>query len=355
MDWVPAASAHFATVGHSDIEIRDNTVSYTLELDAQEVGQWLDLNSGERVFVIEPKAAQEKATENGDAGFSELESLVSRFLSVTNNNVPAKPELLDFSPMKRGDNEFIRMLIDFRFDQPIEDYKIQYSFFFDDMDPKHQNFAQLRVNDKVSDYVFQQSNRTTSGSALQADKHVQGSDWSGTLRTYTLMGMKHIWEGYDHLLFLIGLVILKQRKSDYLKMLTAFTLGHSITLALSALDIFTISLKIIEPLIALSIVYIAVENIWLKRPYRRWAIALGFGLVHGFGFADILRGALGGDFVLSLLSFNLGVEIGQVAVLALLLPLLWLLGKARSYPAWMRGLSGAIGCLGLFWFIERIV
>jgi hydrogenase/urease accessory protein HupE len=173
-------------------------------------------------------------------------------------------------------------------------------------------------------------------------------------------GIEHILSGYDHLAFLLGLILLADRLRTVLAMVTAFTLAHSITLACAALGYWTPSPAIVEPAIALSIVYVAAENIWSLRTKRslvgRWKITLPFGLIHGFGFAGALRDLnVERSFALVLGCFNLGVELGQLAVLALFWSALYGLRKwpaFRSYGA--LAISTLIGVAGLVWFVLRI-
>ncbi|MFC4810871.1 HupE/UreJ family protein [Paenibacillus sp. GCM10023250] len=172
---------------------------------------------------------------------------------------------------------------------------------------------------------------------------------------YLTMGIEHILSGYDHLLFLFGLIIARMPKLNILKVLTAFTVGHCMTLALSALEVVSLSPDIIEPLIALSIVYITVENLFMKRLNHRWIVTFFFGLIHGFGFADILRGTLSEDFAMPLFSFNLGVEAGQILVLAAVLPLIWAYKQTKLNERFLVfGGSAVVACIGLFWFFERV-
>ncbi|MCL2451168.1 MAG: HupE/UreJ family protein, partial [Polyangiaceae bacterium] len=175
------------------------------------------------------------------------------------------------------------------------------------------------------------------------------------------MGIEHIGTGYDHLAFLFGLVLVAGRLRDLLTVISAFTIAHSITLAVAALGIWTPPARVVEPAIALSIAYVGVENFFIRSPQRRWRVTLPFGLVHGFGFASALRDVAlpPAEVPWALLSFNLGVEIGQVAVIAALLPLL---GRLRSWEAqWDRGkglvvhaLNAAVVALGGIWFVARV-
>jgi hypothetical protein len=152
--------------------------------------------------------------------------------------------------------------------------------------------------------------------------------WSQALWRFVQLGFAHIMDGVDHLLFIFCLVIPFRRIRPLVAIVTSFTVAHSITLFASALGLAPTALwfpPLIELLIALSIVYMALENIVGPKLERRWLIAFGFGLVHGFGFSFALRESLqfaGSHLVTSLLGFNLGVELGQFVVLALAIPLL---------------------------------
>jgi HupE / UreJ protein len=174
---------------------------------------------------------------------------------------------------------------------------------------------------------------------------------------YLVLGFTHILPlGLDHILFVLGMFLLTNRVRAVLAQVTAFTIAHSITLALSIYGVVSLPERIVEPLIALSIVFIAVENVLVRevRPHRV-ALVFAFGLLHGLGFAGVLRD-LGGDFVTALVAFNLGVELGQLAVIAAA----WLLLTSWSRErVWYRRrvlvpASVAIGVMGLFWMVERI-
>jgi hydrogenase/urease accessory protein HupE len=178
------------------------------------------------------------------------------------------------------------------------------------------------------------------------------------LLAFVRMGVEHILTGYDHLLFLFGLVLVGGRARSLVGVVTAFTFAHSITLAVAALGLWTPSPRIVEPAIALSIAYVGVENFFVRDASKRWRITLPFGLVHGFGFAGALREIElpRADVPAALVGFNAGVELGQLAVLAAVLPLLALARKR----AWLdvrgvRAASGAIVAMGLAWFVARVV
>lgn len=175
------------------------------------------------------------------------------------------------------------------------------------------------------------------------------------LRQYVWLGVTHILLGYDHLAFLLALLFVR-RFRDLVTVITAFTVAHTLTLALAALDVVVLPARLVESLIAASIVWVAAENL-LRRaePAGRWRVAFAFGLVHGFGFATILRelGLPGDGLVRCLLAFNVGVELGQIAIAAACWPLLqWALrqtwaGRVRTT------LSLALLAFGAAWLLDR--
>lgn len=172
-------------------------------------------------------------------------------------------------------------------------------------------------------------------------------------------GVEHIVpKGLDHILFVLGLFFSSLLIGSLLKQITAFTLAHTITLALSALGVVQIPLDIVEPLIALSIVWIAVENCLFKQTSKwRPIIVFSFGLLHGLGFAAVLNvyGLPKGSLIPSLLAFNIGVELGQILVLFSALALVWFIRKKSWYRQGVQiPISIMIGLAGLYWFIERV-
>jgi hydrogenase/urease accessory protein HupE len=180
------------------------------------------------------------------------------------------------------------------------------------------------------------------------------------VRRYIEAGIEHIFLGYDHIAFLAAVVLWARRLWPVVKAVTAFTVAHSITLSLAALDIVRIPSAIIEPAIAASIIYVAAENFVSRDIDKRWRDTFGFGLIHGFGFASALQefGLPRNALVPALASFNLGVEIGQIAIVSLLVPgLLGLdhvLGSGRRLRA-VYSISAVIIGLGSYWFFSRVV
>ncbi len=176
---------------------------------------------------------------------------------------------------------------------------------------------------------------------------------------YIFVGFDHIIpKGLDHILFVLGLFFFALKVRPIISQVTAFTVAHTITLALASLDIVTVPGSVVEPLIALSIVYVGVENILGWGNLRnRTALVFGFGLLHGLGFASVLEDfGLGSHFIAGLLGFNVGVEVGQLAVIlaAFLIVGLWFGKKDWYRPMIAVPASAVIAAIGLYWSIERV-
>ncbi len=172
-----------------------------------------------------------------------------------------------------------------------------------------------------------------------------------------LMGIEHILTGFDHLMFLFGVVLVAGRLRNLLLAITAFTLAHSVTLGVATLGYWAPSPSLVEPAIALSIVYVGVENWFVRDGSRRWMLTFPFGLIHGFGFAGALKEIAlpTSQLPLALVSFNLGVEAGQIAVLALVLPILhWLRRRDWFARRGVRSASSLVALSGLVWFVQRV-
>ena len=189
------------------------------------------------------------------------------------------------------------------------------------------------------------------------------SVWS-TMQRYLITGIEHIFLGYDHIAFLVAIVLWARRLVPVIKVVTAFTIAHSITLSLAALQIVVIPSAILEPAIAASIIFVAVENFFSRNVDGRWKVTFAFGLIHGFGFAGALQemGLPANAVVPALAAFNIGVEIGQVAIVSIVVPALILLDRLfaadRTKPvraaALVYTLSAVITVLGSYWLVTRV-
>lgn len=241
---------------------------------------------------------------------------------------------------------------------------VLYRLFFD-LDPNHRGLTKVQSQGGLTSTIFSPDHRQetiTVGASL---------GW-GVLLAYAHEGVHHIWAGLDHLLFLVALLLpsvlrreggqwvgatqFRAVVADVAGIVTAFTLAHSITLSLAVLHVVSLPSRVVESIIALSVAVAAINNVVSVVSARRWMVAFGFGLVHGFGFAGALSdlGLVEGAQALALGGFNLGVEAGQLAVVAVLLPLAYGLRHRWVYQRLvMAGGSCAIVLIALCWAVER--
>jgi len=186
-----------------------------------------------------------------------------------------------------------------------------------------------------------------------------------TMQRYLVTGIEHIFLGYDHIAFLVAVVLWARRLIPVIKIVTAFTIAHSITLSLAAMNIVVLPSAVVEPAIAASIVFVAMENFFSRDIDRRWRVTFAFGLIHGFGFAGALQevGLPVHAVATALAAFNVGVEIGQVAIVSIVVPALIALDRlfatdgakpARAVPV-VYVLSALITVLGSYWLFTRML
>jgi hypothetical protein len=236
---------------------------------------------------------------------------------------------------------------------------------FADIDPQHRGLLNLRAQGVARSAVLDPQAPPQRFDLARPNRWAQFVD-------YLREGVWHIWIGFDHILFLLSLLLpavmawkamrwhavddFRAAFWDVFRIVTAFTVAHSITLSLAALHVIALPSRLVEAAIAASVVVAALNNIRPVVQRQRWLVAFGFGLIHGFGFATVLAelGLPGDALVLALVGFNLGVEVGQLAIVALFLPLAYSLRRSRFYRRTvMVGGSLAIAGIAAVWFVER--
>ena len=265
---------------------------------------------------------------------------------------------------EHSDGAYAVMRIGGRCARPIETLEVTYSLLFE-LDAQHRGLLKLDAAGATRSAVFPAEGRTKTFRLV-------GVSRAAELGSFIADGIKHIAIGFDHILFLVALLLpavlvrkdrrweptgdLRSTLWNVVRIVTAFTLAHSITLSLAALQVVQVPSRLVESLIAVSVLATALDNIFPFLPRRRWLVAFVFGLLHGFGFASVLldlelpRSTL----VLSLFGFNIGVELGQLALVALIVPLAHLARERRGYARFaVAGGSGVIAFVALGWFIER--
>ncbi len=194
-----------------------------------------------------------------------------------------------------------------------------------------------------------------SGQSSDVPKQpVISSIWEN-IGEFVLLGIEHILTGYDHIAFLLALIVVGLSIKEVLKIITAFTIAHSITLLLAATQVISLNSRVVESVIAFSICFVALENLFRKEVNYRWLLTFCFGLIHGFGFASVLQELIVGksNLLVSVVSFNLGVELGQLMIFLVLLPILHMLRTKIEFRKVTVGVSLAIFVLGFTWLIER--
>jgi hypothetical protein len=242
--------------------------------------------------------------------------------------------------------------------QPLpESLELEYSLFAD-LDPTHRGLLRARLGPQTVTAVL-----GPDQPRLKLDPH--GRSRSAQFRDYGREGVWHIWIGFDHVLFLVSLllpaVLMAPRFApafwDVLKVVTAFTVAHSITLALAALGVVTLPSRLVESAIAASVVLAALNNLWPIVKRGRWLVAFAFGLIHGFGFASVLAdlGLPQESLLLALVGFNLGVEAGQLCIVAAFLPLAYAMRHTWMYRRMIVvGGSAVIVLIAALWMVERV-
>ncbi len=229
---------------------------------------------------------------------------------------------------------------------------------FRDVDPSAQHMVSLNIEGTAQEFAL---DRNTPELALS-----RGIPSNLQVAAHFLAaGVEHIFLGYDHIAFLIAIILWSSRLWPVVKAVTAFTIAHSVTLSLAALDVVRIPSAIIEPAIAASIVYVAVENFTTREAGKRWRETFVFGLLHGFGFASALQelGLPKARLIAALAAFNSGVEIGQVVIVAVAFGLLSAIDRLQisgaskpvRNPAFVHTVSFAIVLLGSYWFVSRTI
>lgn len=329
------AFAHQSDFGYSEVLVEGKTVSYLLEVPAHYLPiPGLD-PAGPPVEASEVRPHMPAVTE-----------FLREHVGVQSGHETPDPtgiELLDAG----RDTGLIALVLHYAFDAPVQEVVVKHDVF-DAQEPSYKNLAKVHVGGRTLEYIFNH------------DRTVFRFDGRGLFAqawTFFLLGIEHIFTGYDHLAFVFAMILVGQSLGQIAKIVTGFTVAHSLTLVLAALGVVSLPGQLVESVIALSIAVVAAENFFIKSPDKRWIIAFVFGLVHGFGFSGVLRelGLPTEGLISSLLSFNVGVEVGQLAVVALIFPLVLALRKTRWHVPVVRTASAAVLVMGLIWFGERVL
>jgi hydrogenase/urease accessory protein HupE len=336
--------------GLSSLAVRScrNSLEVTLTLAVRDAAQLAELDEDHDGIVTQAEFGQTR---------SQLETAVARQLFIAADGKIAK----DSSSHSRLDgNNNVEVCLNFHA-IGFSSLEIQ-SRILALLPLGHRQY--LQVQNSLGETIFEGLLSAAADRATVQMPHTNAStamfEAARSFANFLSLGVKHILTGYDHLLFLLGLLLVAGGFFSSLGIITSFTIAHSITLAVATLQLVQIPSRIVEPLIAASIVFVGIENLLRGDiPKARRMVPFGFGLIHGFGFASALReagiGSGTGGIVLPLFSFNLGVELGQIMVTALALPIIWKLRETPMFIArWAPACSAAVVLLGGFWFVQRV-
>jgi len=338
---IQSVQAHPVPFSYLDLRLEGDKIEGTLVVHIVDLAHDLEVTPPES--LLDPGIEESKKRA--------IAELIQSRLILVADGQPVKSEALRVQPLP--DRQAIG--IDLRVASDARPSLIRIKCVLFPYDPQHQTFLNVYEDGRLV-------NQAILGQDHQTFDYYTGvrQGWSSVLKKFIPAGIYHIFTGPDHVLFIVGLLLLGGSLLRLLSIVTAFTVAHSITLSLAALSLINPSPRLIEPLIALSIVYVGIDNLMVGktgRDMRAW-IAFFFGFVHGFGFAGVLRefglprAALGW----SLFSFNFGVEIGQaciVVVAASLLAVLRNRNQALSRQVLVAG-STCVILAGSYWFIQRV-
>jgi hydrogenase/urease accessory protein HupE len=351
--WAGAAAAHKVGLSRGEYTVRRATVVAEMVFERAELAQ------------VAPAADLDGDGALGgrelEAGRAAIEKELVGRVRVEGDGAGCPGSLVDVRPVE-ADGVMVAAL----YVCPAPPSRVSITFdLFEQLAHGHRHLATVIAGDRLAEAIAFSTQRTFSidappgegGSAAAKPSGNTGSSGNQTTAGALFwLGVEHILTGVDHLVFLLGLVIVGGRARSIVGVVTAFTVAHSISLAVAALGWWAPSPRVVEPAIALSIAYVGVENFFVKDASRRWRVTFPFGLVHGFGFAGGLLeiGLPRAKVPMALFLFNAGVEVGQLAVLAVVLPLVFRASRSAWFQRYgVRGVSAAIVVAGVGWFVER--
>lgn len=338
----PARSAaHPAPFSFVDVRLGTGTLDVTVVAHVWDVAYEFDID--DPALVLNPDIMRPRGERLGE--------LIGERLRLT---VDGRPLALDgwSAPEILRERQSVRLQAQLPLDDGVGAVIVSAELF--PYDPSHQTFLNVYEDAELTAQAILGSGNTEYEYFLGTRQGV----WA-VLQKFVPSGVHHILIGPDHLLFLIGLLLLGGSVRQLLLVVTAFTVAHSVTLSLAVLNVVTPPARLVEPIIALSIVYVGLDNLLARggRDVRIW-IALVFGLIHGFGFASVLRemGLPSGALGWSLFSFNFGVELGQLAVVLVVAAILWRIREYSAVAGQRIAVAGSIAVVvaGAFWFVERV-
>jgi hydrogenase/urease accessory protein HupE len=365
-----ATFAHAYSSSFTEINFSDKRTEIIFSIDTLSIIELVEGIDENQNGVLEK--SELKAEEH------HIDELIHSSIVVDKDNQQQEPEIKSIEFEKKEDKEFLTFTFHYPAYFPGDTITFMDGFYANDSDTNYINLISAQNRGETSQAVLQGDNRnwtilltevqqeqgTTEGQdevedenesdATESAPHIETSN-NGWVSFFKL-GMFHILTGYDHLLFLLVLLLRKQTFKQYAAIVTSFTIAHSITLSLAVLGIVDLPSRFVEAMIAFSICYVAVENLFRNEIRYRWGLTFVFGLIHGLGFANLLKEISINKTQLasSLISFNIGIEVVQILIVLLFLPILSFIHKQSYAKKVYQYGSILIFILGAFWLIERI-
>ena len=342
--WPGPVIAHTVKLSSSKLAVGGSTVEAALTLNAVDLEAALDVRLRAKAGgAVVPRLLAEAA--GAITGYT-----TERAAVLTREGVPCMPE----AAAPKSSKEKVLLDVSWRC-PPVHGGLVYRVTLFQEVDPTARHI--VIFTDGSGRFVLLGANaRELSLAGARASL-------SQVVSRYLVAGIEHIAIGFDHIAFVIGIILWGQRFWPLFKVVTAFTLAHSVTLSLAVLEIVSLPSQWVEALIAASIVYVAVENFFIRQIDKRWRLTFLFGLIHGFGFAGVLRqfGLPSQSIAPALASFNVGVEIGQLAIVLVVLSALLLIDRTtrrltdgyERNPKVVYACSGLIFMFGAYLLAER--
>jgi HupE/UreJ protein len=349
----PRAQAHWADQAAAEIVVAGSTARVTLTVPAGLLGAFAVDNRNGRIADEEIRAHRVALRRFLDGRIRVLGryraggAAVEEAGALTVEPGPAAPAIAGGAGLPPATHTTLTLL--YTWPAAIEGLSVRYDLFVPNVSMAS-CLATIHHGGHVRNVVFTPEHRTATIAFGRTPV------WQA-IGGFVTLGIEHILTGYDHMLFLLSLLMLGGSMRSVVKIVTAFTVAHSVTLSLAVLNVVTLPSRWVESAIALSIFYVAAENVWRGAASlrNRWLVTFGFGLVHGMGFASALREMRlpQANVAASLVGFNAGVEIGQLAVVVLVYLALDVLRNQTWAPSFRQGVSLATALVGAVWFVER--
>ncbi len=355
----------FTTILHADL-LKENFITFTFKDKIPKAVVDFESDNLEKFIKLDDNDNGIVSWKEIRAHQKEIERFVLKHIDISADGQICAKKIDRFEVYRRIHQSYIKLYLTLGCALPHEAVDLRYNLFFD-VDKDQKAFVKIADDNRSKPVIL--SDRKVE---VKLKMHHRQSV-AQAFKNFLVEGIWHIWIGYDHILFLLMLLVpsvyyfrdgrplprqkFKEVFFEVLKIVTAFSVAHSITLGLSVSEIVVLDSRFVEVAIALSVLFTAMNNLYPMITKHTWIMAFLFGLIHGFGFANVLHDLIiknSSDFLAMLFGFNLGVEIGQLVIVTLVLPFLYFLEKTTFYRTFIyHGFSALTTVIAALWAIER--